>query len=72
MSFCSSTSFFSQFENFVVSFFFSVSHFQAIKKLNGTKIGGRPIAVDWAIPKKLYASKATQSLEEGNLAINNF
>ncbi|KAK1358581.1 RNA-binding protein 28-like [Heracleum sosnowskyi] len=34
----------------------------AIKKFNGTNFGGRPIAVDWAIPKKLYATKATQPL----------
>ncbi|KAL8096921.1 uncharacterized protein LOC141683188 [Apium graveolens] len=40
----------------------------AIKKFNGTNFRGRPIAVDWAIPKKLYATKATQPLagsEEG-------
>lgn len=29
---------------------------QAIKNLNGKKLGKRPIAVDWAVPKKIYAS----------------
>lgn len=27
---------------------------QAIKKFNGQMFGKRPIAVDWAVPKKLY------------------
>lgn len=38
---------------------------------NGTKFRGRPIAVDWAIPKKLYAAKVTQPSEEGNLGPNS-
>ncbi|WOH03597.1 hypothetical protein DCAR_0622996 [Daucus carota subsp. sativus] len=44
---------------------------KAIKMFNGTKFRGRPIAVDWAIPKKLYAAKVTQPSEEGNLGPNS-
>ena len=29
---------------------------QAIQNLNGKKFGKRPIAVDWAVSKKIYAS----------------
>ncbi|CAN1234828.1 RNA-binding protein 28 [Linum perenne] len=35
--------------------------FKAIQKFNGQKFGNRPIAVDWAIPKKLYDSGANAS-----------
>lgn len=28
---------------------------QAIQNFNGKKIGKRPIAVDWALSKKIYA-----------------
>ncbi|KAL9333318.1 hypothetical protein Peur_073457 [Populus x canadensis] len=33
----------------------------AIKKFNGQKFGKRPIAVDWAVPKKIYSSGANVS-----------
>lgn len=38
---------------------FSVKCFlssQAIKMFNGKHFGKRPVAVDWAIPKNVYAS----------------
>ncbi|KAG6761565.1 hypothetical protein POTOM_034793 [Populus tomentosa] len=33
----------------------------AIQKFNGQKFGKRPIAVDWAVPKKIYSSGANVS-----------
>ncbi|CAN1234827.1 RNA-binding protein 28 [Linum perenne] len=36
----------------------------AIQKFNGQKFGNRPIAVDWAIPKKLYDSGANASQQD--------
>ncbi|CAN0906292.1 RNA-binding protein 28 [Linum grandiflorum] len=33
----------------------------AIQKFNGQKFGSRPIAVDWAVPKKIYNSGANTS-----------
>jgi hypothetical protein len=43
--------------------------FQAIKKLNGSKFGSRLIAVDWAVPKKIFSSDTNDApaSEEGNL-----
>ncbi|XP_058190726.1 uncharacterized protein LOC131307963 isoform X4 [Rhododendron vialii] len=38
----------------------------AIQKFNGEKIGKRPIAVDWAVPKKVYATGSqTVASEDG-------
>lgn len=41
---------------------------QAIKKFNAQMYGKRPMAVDWAVPKKIYSSGANVSLatEDGN------
>lgn len=44
---------------------------QAIQKFNGQMLGKRPIAVDWAIPKKLYKSGAVAT-EEGNYSHSHF
>jgi hypothetical protein len=41
--------------------FFSFFLLQAIQKFNGQKFGKRPIAVDWAVPKKIYSSGANVS-----------
>ena len=51
------------------SFFFL---FQAIQKVNGQKFGKRPIAVDWAVPKKIYSSGANVSAasEDGKWMFN--
>lgn len=40
---------------------------KAIQKFNGKTFGKRPIAVDWAIPKKIYAAGANSAvaLEDG-------
>lgn len=47
--------------------FSSLTTFQAIQKFNGQKIGKRPIAVDWAVPKKIYITNATPvASEDGN------
>jgi nucleolar protein 4 len=42
--------------------------FQAIQKFNGQMFGKRPIAVDWAVSKKVYNSGANAILtsEDGN------
>ncbi|XP_022869951.1 RNA-binding protein 28 [Olea europaea var. sylvestris] len=39
----------------------------AIKKFNGKQFGKRPIAVDWAVPKKVYTSgsNSVAALEDG-------
>ncbi|CAK9142052.1 unnamed protein product [Ilex paraguariensis] len=41
---------------------------KAIQKFNGQKFGKRPIAVDWAVPKKVYATGAhsVAASEDGN------
>ncbi|XP_034681360.1 RNA-binding protein 28 isoform X1 [Vitis riparia] len=41
----------------------------AIQKFNGEKIGKRPIAVDWAVPKKIYITGANPVVasEDGQL-----
>lgn len=41
---------------------------QAIQKFNGKKIGKRPIAVDWAVSKKVYTSigNSVTAVEDGN------
>lgn len=43
--------------------------FQAIQKLNGSKFGKRLVAVDWAVPKKIFRNGTNDTLahEEGNL-----
>lgn len=47
-------------------FIFLHPSFQAIQKFNGEKIGKRPIAVDWAVPKKVYATGSqTVASEDG-------
>ncbi|XP_052200158.1 uncharacterized protein LOC127806721 isoform X2 [Diospyros lotus] len=40
----------------------------AIQKFNGEKIGKRSIAIDWAVPKKIYATGAhpAVAVEDGN------
>ncbi|OMO75597.1 hypothetical protein COLO4_26001 [Corchorus olitorius] len=42
---------------------------KAIQKFNGQKFGKRPIAVDWAVPKKLYSggSNAAVASDDGKL-----
>jgi hypothetical protein len=49
---------------YCILFFF----FQAIQKFNGQMFGKRTIAVDWAVPKKVYNSGANAILtsEDGN------
>ncbi|XP_047970098.1 RNA-binding protein 28-like isoform X2 [Salvia hispanica] len=39
---------------------------KAIQKLNGKKIGKRPVAVDWAVSKKIYASGNNTSAPTGD------
>ncbi|KAJ4716578.1 RNA-binding 28 [Melia azedarach] len=36
----------------------------AIQKFNGQKLGKRPVAIDWAIPKKIYSSGAAAASED--------
>jgi len=42
--------------------------FQAIQKLNGSKFAKRVIAVDWAVPKKIFNSDTndTHASDKGN------
>lgn len=51
--------------NLHISFIFL---FQAIQKLNGSKFAKRVIAVDWAVPKKIFSSDMndTRASEKGN------
>jgi RNA recognition motif-containing protein len=51
-----------------INYSFFILLFQAIQKLNGQMFGKRTIAVDWAVPKKLYNSGATAVIasEDGN------
>ena len=46
---------------------------QIIKMFNGKNFGKRPIAVDWAVSKKVYASggKSLDAGEEGNFRFSN-
>ncbi|KAI3809801.1 hypothetical protein L1987_19401 [Smallanthus sonchifolius] len=37
----------------------------AIQKFNGKSFGKRPIAVDWAVPKKIYTAGSQVALEDG-------
>ncbi|KAL8238220.1 hypothetical protein R6Q59_019301 [Mikania micrantha] len=37
----------------------------AIQKFNGKKFGKRPIAVDWAVPKKIYTAGSQVDLKDG-------
>ena len=47
----------------------SVSYFQAIQKFNGQMFGKRPIAVDWAVPKKIYHGvNADAATKDGNVS----
>ncbi|XP_076897698.1 uncharacterized protein LOC143551063 [Bidens hawaiensis] len=38
----------------------------AIQKFNGKNFGKRPIAVDWAVPKKIYTAGSQATLEDGD------
>ncbi|KAI7730523.1 hypothetical protein M8C21_006236 [Ambrosia artemisiifolia] len=38
----------------------------AIQKFNGQSLGKRPIAVDWAVPKKIYTAGSQAALEDGH------
>ncbi|XP_076944655.1 uncharacterized protein LOC143615415 [Bidens hawaiensis] len=38
----------------------------AIQKFNGKNFGKRPIAVDWAVPKKIYTAGSQAALEDGD------
>ncbi|XP_021286016.1 RNA-binding protein 28 [Herrania umbratica] len=42
----------------------------AIQKFNGEKFGKRPIAVDWAIPKKLYSGGANAAVASDGGQLN--
>ena len=49
-------------EIFYATCFYITFHFQAIQKFNGKMFGKRPIAVDWAVPKKLYSGGANAAV----------
>ncbi|XP_020573020.1 RNA-binding protein 28, partial [Phalaenopsis equestris] len=44
---------------------------KAIQDINGKMIAKRPIAVDWSVPKKIYASATKSTSKEGKSADGN-
>lgn len=44
---------------------------KAIQDINGKMVAKRPIAVDWAVPKKIYANATKSTTEEGKLIDGN-